>query len=262
MRKPMTRRSAALWAAVALCLGTGTGTGTQSLSYAATGRPGTRLPAAARPSSARTAAPPAPTARTPSSWLTPFTPTVPDPSTATAEELAAGAAAAGFPSGPITDPLGQAGQPISRTDVIARAQTWVTEGVPYSKSVKHTDSGGTYRTDCSGYISMAWNLPSSAADNWGETTWTLPDFATRLDGLDELRAGDMIDKTDQHVVLFKKWANAAHAAAVVLELAHSGTHARQSTYSRSFLIENNFLPFRYDKIMDSPPPPPAPHGAV
>ncbi|WP_197084700.1 hypothetical protein, partial [Saccharothrix sp. ST-888] len=262
MRKPMTRKPSALSVAVAiaLCLDVGA----SSVSYAATGRAAADLPSASR--SASSPRPAGPGIRTPSGRLTPFTPTVPNPDTATAEELAAGAAAAGFPAGPVTDPLGQAGQPISRADVIARAQSWVAENVPYSQSVYYTDGNGTYRTDCSGFISMAWNLPSSGADNWGATTWTLPDFATRLGSLDELQAGDMIDKTDQHVVLFKQWADAAHSAAVVLELARPGTKARQSTYTRAYLNANDFLPFRYDRILDAPtppaPPPAAPHGSL
>ncbi|MGK4585554.1 hypothetical protein [Kitasatospora sp. HPMI-4] len=244
MRKPMTRKPAVVSIAVAgaLCLSTGA----HGFSHTATTGARAGLPPTAHSGSARPAAPGAPT---PPKGLSPFTPTVPDPTTATAEELAVGAAVAGIPSDPVTDPQGQAGQPISRSEVLARAESWVTEGVPYSASVHYTDSSGTYRTDCSGFISMAWNLPASAANNWGETTWTLPDFATRLGGLGELRAGDMIDKIDQHVVLFKEWADAAHSAAVVLELAHSGTRARQSTYSRSFLTTRNYLPFRYDKII-------------
>ncbi|MFB7663181.1 hypothetical protein ACFC1R_04425, partial [Kitasatospora sp. NPDC056138] len=270
MRKPMTSKPPALSVAVAiaLCLDAGA----SGVSYAAAGRAAADLPSVSRSASPRAAGsggPPAsdgPGVRTPSDRLTPFTPTVPNPDTATAEELAAGAAAAGFPAGPITDPLGRAGQPISRADVIARAQSWVAENVPYSQSAYYTDGNGTYRTDCSGYVSMAWNLPSSGADNWGETTWTLPDFATRLDSLDELQPGDMIDKTDQHVVLFEQWADAAQSAVVVLELARPGTKARQSTYTRAYLNANDYLPFRYDRIVDAstPPPPPAaaPHGSL
>ena len=40
--------------------------------------------------------------------------------------------------------------------IIARAQSWVAAQVPYSQSNYYTNQYGTYRTDCSGFVSMAW----------------------------------------------------------------------------------------------------------
>jgi hypothetical protein len=37
-------------------------------------------------------------------------------------------------------------------NVIANAKTWLNPAVPYSQSAYHNG----YRTDCSGYVSMAW----------------------------------------------------------------------------------------------------------
>jgi len=37
-------------------------------------------------------------------------------------------------------------------NVIANAKTWLNPPVPYSQTAYHNG----YRTDCSGYVSMAW----------------------------------------------------------------------------------------------------------
>ena len=191
-------------------------------------------------------------------YSTAVTPTVPDPETATAEELAA----APTPDAPPADQTTASGgrsdtaQPhsatngsISRAEILARAQQWVGEGVPYSQSNYWTDSNGTYRQDCSGFVSMAWHLDAS------RTTYTLPDVATKLTSLDVLQPGDMINTNTssiQHTVIFKAWTSSSHTTAIILEEAHSGTDARVSQYSRSYLTSNGFTPYRYNHALDHP----------
>jgi hypothetical protein len=142
-----------------------------------------------------------------------------------------------------------AGGPITRATVIRRAQDWVNERVPYSQTSYHHDRNGTYRQDCSGYISEAWDLRTSMV------TWTLPQVSTPLHSLDDLRQGDMIDRTGggiptstQHVVLFDRWADSHHQSAWIYEEAHTGTVARHVTYGRSYLVANSYHPYRYKNI--------------
>ncbi len=142
--------------------------------------------------------------------------------------------------------------PITRSEIIARAQNWVDQAVPYSQSLWHSDSNGSYRQDCSGFVSMAWHLNSS------RVTSTLDDVSTRLNSLDDLQPGDMIDNITTHVVLFTGWTDGSHTTANIMEEPRSGLTARKTTYSRSYLINNGFLPYRYDKTVDSTPLPPKP----
>ncbi len=149
------------------------------------------------------------------------------------------------------------GGPISRSEVLARARSWVEEKVPYSQSKEWPDANGRYRQDCSGFVSMAWHLPESAV------TWTLPHYATPLDSLDQLQPGDMIDRnrvdrSDQHVVLFAGWADAAHHTANIYEESRPGTDCHATTYTRAYCEENGFYPYRYNKILQATPPPPPP----
>ncbi|MYV98115.1 hypothetical protein GT354_07450, partial [Streptomyces sp. SID3343] len=139
--------------------------------------------------------------------------------------------------------------PITRSEIMARAQSWVDEGVPYSQSKWWSDSNGSYRQDCSGFVSMSWHLGSS------RVTWTLDDVAIKLGSLDDLQPGDMIDNISTHVVLFAGWTNSSHTTANIYEEAHSGTDARKATYSRSYINANGFMPYRYKNVVDSTPPP-------
>ncbi len=187
-----------------------------------------------------------------------FKPTVIDPTTASVTQLATGVRSAVLSSRLDARVLGArtGRRPITRSTVMARAQSWVTEGVPYNRNAYNSDSNGTYRQDCSGFVSMAWALPSSPANNYGETTGTLPNFATELNSLDDLKPGDMLDNIATHVVLFKSWANARHTRAVILEEAHSGSTAREDArfYTRGYLTAHRYRPYRYNGIQDAAPP--------
>jgi hypothetical protein len=99
------------------------------------------------------------------------------------------------------------GDPITRTQIIARADDWINNQVPYSQTEGWEDSaaGGPYRMDCSGFVSMAWGLTDSLV------TETLPDVATVTDGNisgdTNLNPGDALDYTADHVVLFDHWTD-------------------------------------------------------
>ncbi|MFJ5806512.1 hypothetical protein ACIQFT_10285, partial [Streptomyces sp. NPDC093093] len=97
------------------------------------------------------------------------------------------------------------GGKVSRSQAISRAQVWVDEQVPYSANGlvspyswwADSRTGGRYRQDCSGFVSMAWQL------NYSRTTWDLPDVSTQISKWD-LQPGDILNSND-HVVLFAGW---------------------------------------------------------
>ncbi|MET9296768.1 VCBS repeat-containing protein [Streptomyces sp. NPDC003077] len=139
------------------------------------------------------------------------------------------------------------GGEISRAEMIERVQYWIDKGVPYSQAATYPDvEGKRYRTDCSGLVSMAWHLPNS------ETTWTLPSFSTRLGSLDDLQPGDALNNINSHVVLFVGWTDSSHTTANIMEHARPGTNARKATYSRNYIVNNGFKPYRYKKVIESP----------
>ncbi|MGW1197568.1 FG-GAP repeat domain-containing protein [Streptomyces sp. NPDC002536] len=156
-----------------------------------------------------------------------------------AAQTAVAKAAAAAPS--------EIGGEIGRTEMIQRVQYWIDKGVPYSQSGYYPDlQGRNYRTDCSGLVSMAWRLPTSA------TTWTLPQYSTRLGSLDDLQPGDALNNINSHVVLFTGWTDSSHTTANIMEHARPGTNARKTTYSRSYINNNGFKPYRYNHVLETP----------
>lgn len=142
------------------------------------------------------------------------------------------------------------GGKISRSEVIERAKSWPAAEVPYclgyplSQCVgkNYTNAYGTYRADCSGFVSMTWNLGSSL------TTSSLPSVATRI-SKSQLKAGDILNKAGVHVVVFEKWANSAKTEYWAYEQTppHAIYHKLPYPYHNGGA---GYLPYRYKNIVD------------
>ncbi|WP_141581674.1 C40 family peptidase [Actinomadura sp. WMMA1423] len=100
----------------------------------------------------------------------------------------------------------------ARSEIIARARTWhphSDQRVPYSQTATHKG----YRTDCSGYVSMALGLPKPGTNTVGLTSSR---YTERI-AMSELKKGDLVmdalgSNTTRHVVIFEKWADKAHTS--------------------------------------------------
>lgn len=127
------------------------------------------------------------------------------------------------------------GSDLTRDEIIDRAQHWVDEKVPYSQTSYYEG----YRQDCSGYVSMAWELSSSL------TTWDFDSICTTI-SKNELAEGDILLKPDQHVLLFHKWVDSD----TFWEYAEhsSGTVASHDQTSYSYYANNGYHPCRYNKL--------------
>ncbi|KJS56639.1 membrane protein [Streptomyces rubellomurinus subsp. indigoferus] len=131
--------------------------------------------------------------------------------------------------------------PVTRAQIIQRAQSWVDQRVPYSMGRYWSDG---YRQDCSGFVSMAWGLDSS------QTTWTLPDFAERI-GKSDLQPGDVLiynnpanPQAGSHVTLFGGWTDSSRTRYLAYEQTSPGTKKRDTPYA----YWNNsagYVPYRY-----------------
>ena len=134
------------------------------------------------------------------------------------------------------------GGTITRAEVIKRAKDWWDRKIPYSQTAYASDinRGKTYRTDCSGFVSMAWKLTSS------RTTSTLDEVATKI-AWANLKPGDMILRNG-HVKLFEKWANTAHTSVWIYEEGSTSTDMDHETVSIATLKDGGYLPWKYNKI--------------
>jgi hypothetical protein len=106
---------------------------------------------------------------------------------------------------------------ITRAEVIARAQYWVYVTQPdYSMTGSATDIlGKSYRTDCSGFVDMAWHL--SDQPNTGDLMSST--YTTSVASLDAMLPGDLLDDDVTsggdpsypfHAILFAGWNDSAH----------------------------------------------------
>uniref|UniRef100_UPI00397A0A19 hypothetical protein n=1 Tax=Amycolatopsis sp. lyj-23 TaxID=2789283 RepID=UPI00397A0A19 len=130
---------------------------------------------------------------------------------------------------------------ITRSEVLVRSRSWIDEHVMYSQTDYHPNQYGNYRQDCSGFVSMAWNLNTSL------TTATLP---TRMDaiGWADLQPGDALWRQG-HIALFIGWNDTAKTQPIVREEFDFGNPAVERPWTTQSYI-HTFTPMRYRNIVD------------
>ncbi|MDJ0379667.1 peptidoglycan-binding protein [Streptomyces sp. G-G2] len=145
-------------------------------------------------------------------------------------------------TGPVKAPAAR--RQIGRTTIINRAKLWLDAKVPYSMSLYWTDG---YRQDCSGYVSMAWNLGTN------EWTGSLDTFATRITK-DELLPGDMLlfhnpadPNQGSHVTLFGGWVDETRTHYIAYEQTRPTTRKQATPYGY-WNNATKYLPYRFNGI--------------
>lgn len=131
-----------------------------------------------------------------------------------------------------------------RKTAIQRAFTWYDANVPYSQSKYHQG----YRTDCSGFVSMAWQTG---------TSYTTASFSSgggdsfALASYDKLVPGDALVRRKNgkgHIVLFLGWNNSAKTSACVIEQNSTALDMEFGTRTTSSLRSSGYKAIRADKF--------------
>ncbi|MWA11323.1 peptidoglycan-binding protein [Streptomyces sp. BA2] len=155
--------------------------------------------------------------------------------------------APGSPGSP--GPAVSAARDTTRAAILARANLWVAAKVPYSMSAYWSDG---YRQDCSGFVSMAWNLGGN------EWTGSLPSFAVRITK-DQLQPGDILlfhnpdnPQKGSHVTIFGGWANAARTQYTAYEQARPHTRKQTTPYAY-WSNGSRYLAYRYKGVRAGAP---------
>jgi FG-GAP-like repeat len=175
---------------------------------------------------------------------------------------AAAAAATAIPAVPRpADPT--VGPMVTRRQIVQNALGWLAENVAYSQtnySPGIADPSTLYRTDCSGFVSMAWETDvRTDANNWngGYVTWTLPNIATRLPSVMDLQPGDILDNLAHHVILFTGWVDKATGVFSYIAETEPGLNM-QPVDSESVIGGtisgypfNSFVPYTYENVVPS-----------
>jgi hypothetical protein len=131
-----------------------------------------------------------------------------------------------------------------RKTAIDRAFTWWDAQVPYSQSRYYKG----YRTDCSGFVSMAWQLG---------TSYTTASFVSGggqsglLGSYTSLQPGDALVRRRNgagHIVLFLGWNNTAKTSACVLEQSSTALDMEFGTRTVSSMKSSGYKAIRADKF--------------
>lgn len=96
---------------------------------------------------------------------------------------------------------------VARSTMVARGQSWVDKHVPYNQQGSYDG----YRTDCSGFVSMCWELARP-----GLTTFTMHTVAHNIDK-GALAPGDAMNCDSRHIVLFAGWTDGSQSKYVAME---------------------------------------------
>lgn len=132
----------------------------------------------------------------------------------------------------------------ARRTAIERGFAWWDAQVPYSQA--RTYHG--YRTDCSGFVSMAWQLG---------TSYTTAEFASgaapshAIGSYASLVPGDALVRRRNgsgHITLFLGWNDAGHRSACVLEEANTALDMELGTRSASSLSAGGYRAIRADEL--------------
>ena len=130
--------------------------------------------------------------------------------------------------------------------MIARAVSWVTQAVPYSQVRWWTDSNGSYRQDCFGYVSMAWRT-DQRINYW---TGNLGSISDRIAST-SMRPGDILLLPGKHTVIFLGWGNSAKTKFHLFEEYRTGTPARfVRNASLSYYLDRGYGAYEYEGIRE------------
>ncbi|WP_146067921.1 peptidoglycan-binding protein [Streptomyces sp. Ru72] len=149
--------------------------------------------------------------------------------------------------GPVGAPNLTAAATTTRAEIINRAKKWVDARVPYSMDDYWSDG---YRQDCSGFVSMAWNLGSN------EWTGSLDNFGVRITK-EQLQPGDILlfhnpdnPEKGSHVVIFGGWSDYKRTAYIAYEETPPGARRKVTPYAY-WSNSSRYVPYRYKNITET-----------
>lgn len=148
--------------------------------------------------------------------------------------------------------------PMVGSVTLARGMEWVNAQLKYCQAPNHARDYDTacsttctrqdnpewdsYRSDCSGFVSWAWQLPPP-----GRTTKNFSPFQNDLTHVipaDELRPGDAVNNSE-HMMLFEKWVDAGGKAMFLEETGCSSSTPYAVEITANVTTSGNSITVQY-----------------
>jgi hypothetical protein len=126
-----------------------------------------------------------------------------------------------------------------RRRAIERGFQWLDDDVQYSTKGSH----GGYRTDCSGFVSMCWELGKSVDSR----SFYSGDSNEELGSWDELVPADALVRNG-HVALFLAWNDSAKSSVCVIENTGKDRNVQFQVRSVASLKSQKYKPIRSTKL--------------
>ena len=108
--------------------------------------------------------------------------------------------------------------------------------VPEDK--KRYGSYNTVGVDCSGLLTICWELPHKIA------TRDIPEYATVIECIDEIQQGDVFAKIGSHVMFFESFADAEKKEAIIIDATRSTGKVSQRKVNVAELFLNGYKIYR------------------
>jgi len=108
--------------------------------------------------------------------------------------------------------------------------------VPEDK--KRYGSYNTVGVDCSGLLTVCWGLPKKIA------TRDIPEYATVIENLEDIKQGDVFAKPGSHVMFFKEFASPEKSEVRIIDATRSTGKVSQRTENVAHLFEKGYKIYR------------------
>jgi hypothetical protein len=156
--------------------------------------------------------------------------------------------------------IGSSSEALSGNDAVARGAQWVAVQVPYCQSPNgqpdpdpscssvctrpSNPQWDPYRSDCSGFVSWAWNLPAPGRTT-SEFAPAVTDITQAIDG-NTLMPGDALNIPGDHMVLFVAWNTPGQSATFYEEPGCSSAEPYAHAFTSNLTISGSSVTVDYE----------------
>lgn len=117
-----------------------------------------------------------------------------------------------------------------------KCNAWKGENVPEDK--KRYVSYHTVGIDCSGLLTICWELPKKIA------TRDIPQYATVIENIDEIQQGDVFAKIGSHVMFFKEFVDEEKEEVIIIDSTRSTGKVSQRKENVAELFSKGYEIYR------------------